>query len=76
MSQQNKPDFYDPSTWSDELVLMEYNLAMQIWTELMFINPEDQLLPCPPEQALKSLAFWRSRLDLAEPEAKRRNLIS
>ena len=70
-----KPDYYDPSTWSDNLVMMEYNMAIAQWTELMFVAPEDQLLPCPPEQALESLAFWRSRLDLAEPEAKKRGLI-
>lgn len=75
MSQQNKPDFYDPSTWSDELVLMEYNMAHQCWSELMFVESEDQLLPRGSDQQLHMLAFWRSRLDLAEPEAKKRGLI-
>lgn len=75
MSQQSKPDFYDPSTWSDELVMMEYNMASTCWAELMFVAPEDQLLPRGGEQQIDMLAFWRSRLDLAEPEAKKRGLI-
>ncbi len=75
MSQPNKPDYYDPSTWSDELVLMELRLFSDWWNELMFVNPEDQLLPCSPEQALERLAFYQSRIELAEPEARRRGLI-
>lgn len=70
-----KPDYFDPSTWSDELVLMEYNLFSKYWVEAMFLEPEDQLIPCPPEILLERLAFYRSRIDLAEPEAKKRGLI-
>ena len=70
-----KPDYFDASTWSDELVMMEYNMARSSWSELMFVKPEDQLLPYPPEQALHMLGFWESRLALAEPEAKKRGLI-
>jgi len=75
MNSTAKPNYYDPSTWSDELVMMELNMAQSCWSELMFIAPEDQLISCPPEQALEKLAFWRSRWDLAEPEAKKRGLI-
>lgn len=70
-----KPDFFDASTWTDELVMMEYNMAKASWTELMFVQPEDQLLPYSAEQALHMLAFWELRLALAEPEAKKRGLI-
>lgn len=75
MSQQNKPDYYNPATWPDELVLSELKVAQDSWTELMFIRTEDQLLPCSEEQQLERLRFWQSRLDLAEPEAKKRKLI-
>lgn len=71
----NKPDYYDPSTWSDELVLMEYKMAMKSWTELMFHEEEDLIIKYTPERAIHMLGFWESRLDLAEPEARKRGLI-
>jgi hypothetical protein len=55
--------------------MMEYRLATKYTTEFLFIEPQDLLLPCGPEQALDQLAFWQSRLDLAEPEARKRKLI-
>ena len=71
----NSVNYYDPSTWSDELVMLEYNLFHSYWTELMFVKSEDQVLPCSPEQALERLAFYESRIKLAEPEARKRGLI-
>lgn len=74
-SSSPKPNYFDPSTWSDELVLLELKYSNDGWTELVFTNPEDRILPYSEEQALAMQAFYESRLRLAEPEAKKRGLI-